>query len=91
MYDRLGDGQWHEIRDVTHHVARFVPAGIAYRRYETELATVGASLPSDAAVAAERGIKRGAWSKAYRCIADAIRRGRVQRDGDLIRLPTDPT
>lgn len=89
IFEMLSDGEWHEIRDVTYHASRFVPAGIAYRRYEIELVNQRLTLPADAAVAAERGIKRGTWSKASRAIADAVRRGRIQRDGSLIRLPID--
>ncbi len=88
IQDILADGGWHEYRLVRDAVALTVPASraVAIRRQYRDRQRRYFWKGNSASVAVEDEVRIGSRDIAMRAIIAATKSGRVERDGDMIRL-----
>lgn len=85
----LADGAWHPIAVVIDAAAKTVPPGRAFRMAEYQR-NQPARRPDGPGARVRGGrdtsIRTGAHETARKAVLDLRRRGRIERDGDRIRL-----
>ncbi len=79
----LADGEWHPVEDVLAAGIRVVPPGVAYRAGESDRTRKGAGARTKGG--AETSVASGARGLVRRVLAEQVRRGTVERRGDMVR------
>lgn len=85
--DSLKDGEWHGIVEVMAVIARHVPSPVAVRRFATTQSSRHARLSRTIRmVSIDQQIMTGANEIARDSVRAAVRCGRWERSGDMVRL-----